>query len=123
MIPKTPRQRNQTLLGIAQGRPCLIQLDGCDGGGESTVACHSNWNDYGGKGMGRKASDEYTVWGCMSCHFEIDQGKKLTALQKRQIFEQAHQRQIEEWEKITKSMTERPKTREAAKWALDQLCE
>lgn len=118
---KDIRQRNTAVLELARGRPCLIMLDGCDGGGETTVAAHSDWSDLGGKGMARKANDEYTVWACCSCHYEVGHGKKLSNEQKREAWLEGHKRQIEEWNKIVKNMNERPRNRAAAMWALEML--
>ena len=50
---------------LAQGKPCLIRLPGCNGGGETTVLCHYRMP---GDGMGRKPPDERGAWGCNSCH-------------------------------------------------------
>lgn len=33
--------------------------------------CHANWAEFG-KGMGKKAHDEYTIPLCRACHKELD---------------------------------------------------
>jgi len=56
-------------------------------------AAHSNWG--GGKGRGIKADDNLTAALCMSCHFDIDQGKELTKEQRKDLWIQAHQKTVE----------------------------
>lgn len=34
-------------------------------------ACHANWAEYG-KSLGKKASDEFTISLCRTCHYEFD---------------------------------------------------
>lgn len=43
---------------IARGKPCMVRLHGCDGGGETTVLAHY-----------RLAG---TAWCCARCHDIID---------------------------------------------------
>ena len=52
-------------------------------------AAHSNMAQHG-KGRGIKASDEYTAALCMSCHYEIDQGKTLSKEQRQKLWNDAH---------------------------------
>lgn len=42
-----------------------------------------------GKGMGMKADDSASAALCMSCHFEIDNGKNLTRDERRQLMNKA----------------------------------
>lgn len=60
----------------ARGRPCLVRLPGCDGGGETTVLAH--FRDLSlGSGVGLKPSDLAAgAWCCDSCHSIIDQRMK-----------------------------------------------
>jgi Protein of unknown function (DUF1364) len=119
MFPKSPRQENPALLKLAQGKPCLMQVNyeclGADG--HTTVAAHSNEQRHG-KGRGIKAHDQYTVWSCIYCHAWYDQGK-ATREEKRAAFETAHTRQVQAWRQIVETVS--PKERGAAQWALDRI--
>ncbi len=65
--------RNQALLDLAEGEECLLRVPRyCQGGTETTVACHSN-RTRDGKGKGIKAHDWAIAFGCVGCHFFIDQ--------------------------------------------------
>lgn len=39
-------------------------------------ACHANWQEFG-KGMGKKASDDYTIPLCLPCHQWLDQYQEM----------------------------------------------
>ncbi|WP_432481650.1 hypothetical protein [Moraxella sp. ZY200743] len=39
-------------------------------------ACHANWGQFG-KGMGIKASDDYTIPLCNACHQWLDQYQEM----------------------------------------------
>ena len=96
---KTIPYRDKKLLDFARGKPCLLTaVNGCLGGynTSTTVACHSNQSKHG-KGLGRKADDCYTVWGCVNCHSWLDQGKAPKA-EKVRAFDAALGRQVREWE-------------------------
>ncbi len=54
----------------ARGKPCMVRLPGCDGGGETTVLAHYRLAGYCGTGM--KPPDELAAWACWSCHERID---------------------------------------------------
>ena len=56
-------------------------------------AAHTNWG--GGKGRGIKADDNLVAALCISCHFEVDQGKSLSKHARQQIWERAHQRTVD----------------------------
>lgn len=120
-FPKAQPNRNPTLLEMARGRYCLLRVPGvCLGGTESTVAAHSNFAQHG-KGMGRKASDAYSVWACRACHIEwMDQGPASKGV-KQMAFMRAHADQVLEWRYITQDTREPPRFRRAAQWALDTL--
>lgn len=51
-------------------------------------ACHSNW--HGGKGKGIKASDEYVAALCQKCHYEVDQGARLSKAERQEMWVNAH---------------------------------
>jgi len=117
-IPRTERKRNPTLLGLAQGRPCLLRIGGvCNRDPETTVACHSNWQEHGKAGA-RKADDHRTVWGCSACHHWFDRGPAPEAV-KRTAFANAHAEQVLHWAYLASSH-HRPEA-QAARWALDLL--
>ncbi len=69
--PKTV-YRNQALLDLAKGEECLLRVPKyCQGGTDTTVACHSN-QLRDGKGTGIKAHDWAIAFGCAGCHWFID---------------------------------------------------
>lgn len=55
----------------ARGRPCMVRLSGCDGGGETTILAHYRLSGY--CGIGAKPIDELGAWCCYSCHQIVDQ--------------------------------------------------
>lgn len=63
--------RSRKVLDHARGQPCCLRFIGCDGGGETTVACHIRDAH---KGTGIKASDHSIVFGCAHCHRLLDEG-------------------------------------------------
>lgn len=71
MFPKFQYMRSKAHLRRVAALPCQI----C-GAGAPSQASHSNQARHG-KGRGIKASDEFTAALCPSCHYEIDQGKRL----------------------------------------------
>ena len=110
--------RNRYLLDMARGRDCLLRIPGvCNYNPETTVACHSNQQQHG-KGMGIKAHDWATAWGCSSCHAWLDQGMADKA-DKAMAFKAAMARQEAAWLDVCKHG--KPKDRQAAKWALTRL--
>jgi hypothetical protein len=46
----------------------------------------------GGKGRGIKADDNLVAALCLKCHWEIDQGVKLTKRERQEMWQKAHQR-------------------------------
>lgn len=51
---------------IAAGRPCMVRLPGCDGGGETTVLAHYRMSGFCGVGI--KPDDlAFGSWACVSC--------------------------------------------------------
>jgi hypothetical protein len=88
MIPKQTYIRSQKLLKAVASLPCQ-----CCGHPDSQAA-HSNW--WGGKGKGIKASDEFSASLCLKCHWEIDQGNKLTKVERKQKWLSAHRRTVQE---------------------------
>lgn len=119
-IPKNPRQKNARLLDLARGRPCLLRWrPGCAGAeGSTTVACHANGHA-SGKGLGYKAHDWRSVWGCYVCHTEFDQGGHPAEVL-QPVFDAAWLLQISEWEKIALAPATKPADAKAARWALER---
>ena len=112
-VPKSTPKRNPHLLRMARGQPCLLRLPGCDGGGATTVAAHSNAHRHG-KAMGRKADDCFSVQACFSCHVALDQGPASRA-EKETWFALAFSRQIKAWHRIAADPTAKPKDADAAR--------
>jgi hypothetical protein len=114
VFPKEPANRNRALLDMARGRQCLLRVPGvCQGGTETTVACHENQ----GKGMGVKSSDVRSVVGCFACHEAYDRGPARRDV-KRGWFRDAHRLQVLEWRRIAEDIHEHQRYRSAANWAL-----
>lgn len=59
----------------ARGKPCMVRLPGCDGGGETTVLAHYRLAGYCGTGL--KPPDVFGAWSCGPCHDAIDGRRKL----------------------------------------------
>ena len=59
------------------------------GSGSQVQAAHSNMAQHG-KGKSIKASDEYTAALCQTCHFEIDQGAKMSRAERQDAWTAAH---------------------------------
>jgi hypothetical protein len=85
MFPKHAYVRDKALLK----RVAQLDCQHC-GSGEMVQAAHSNWG--GGKGRGIKADDNLVAALCLKCHWEIDQGVKLTKLERQEMWQKAHQR-------------------------------
>lgn len=113
--------RSKDLLTLAQGQECLLNISKrcLTTEGSTTVACHENSLD-AGKGMGLKADDSRTVWGCYFCHTMLDQGN-MTYEEKQEVFRESHILQIYEWIKIAQNPCLRPWKVDAAKQVLDHL--
>lgn len=63
---------------LAKGKPCMIRLPGCDGGGPTTVLAHFRLSGYCGVGM--KPSDLLAAHACASCHDMVDGRRKLAGV-------------------------------------------
>lgn len=79
--------RSAELLAMAAEHACTIRLPGCKGG--PCVSCHSNQAKHG-KGKSVKAHDCFIAFGCSHCHYEIDQGKNLSAAERTAAWERGH---------------------------------
>ena len=58
------------------------------GRGTQVQAAHTNWG--GGKGRGIKADDNLVAALCQTCHFEIDQGAKMSKAERQAAWTAAH---------------------------------
>ena len=115
--PKDEAYRDPVLLEMARGRPCLLLVPGvCNHRQDTTVACHQNE----GKGMGIKAPDSSSCWGCLACHTWYDQGP-APRRQKRMVFMGAHSRQVLAWRQVAADPAEPERFRRAARRALEHL--
>lgn len=57
----------------ARGKPCMVRLHGCDGGGDAdgtVVLAHYRLAGYCGTGI--KPPDELAAWCCARCHDLVD---------------------------------------------------
>ena len=81
--------RNEKLLKVVREAPC--QQCGIQNG--TVVAAHSN-QMRDGKGRSLKASDYRIAALCHYCHYEIDQGSKLSREERLNIWEDAHRKTI-----------------------------
>ena len=88
MIPKHQYVRSKKLLKLVSSLDCQH----C-GSGHMVQAAHTNWG--GGKGRGIKADDNLVAALCQTCHFEIDQGAKLSKAQRQQAWNIAHYKTVQ----------------------------
>ena len=79
--------RSKKLLKLVAGLDCQA----C-GSGEMVQAAHSNWG--GGKGRGIKADDNLVAALCLRCHYEIDQGSKLSKEERMGKWLKAHNKTV-----------------------------
>ena len=81
--------RNKRLLEVVRQSPCQT----CGAKNGTVVAAHSN-QLRDGKGRGLKASDAAIAAMCYSCHYDIDQGSKLSKQERIDVWESAHRKTI-----------------------------
>ncbi len=87
-------------LALCRGQPCYLMLPGVTVHEMDTVVpAHSNQSRHG-KGMGLKASDNFTVPACYACHYQIDQGKNMTREEKFAAWDAAFARWKEDRARI-----------------------
>ena len=79
--------RSKRLLKLVAGLDCQA----C-GSGEMVQAAHTNWG--GGKGRGIKADDNLVAALCLRCHYEIDQGSKLSKEERMEKWLKAHSKTV-----------------------------
>jgi CRISPR/Cas system-associated protein Cas10 (large subunit of type III CRISPR-Cas system) len=81
--------RDKRLLELCRELPCQI----CGRQNGTIVAAHSN-QIKDGKGTGIKAPDYRVAALCNECHFEVDNGNKLSKEEKRELWDAAHKSTI-----------------------------
>ena len=81
--------RNKLILDLAHESPC----QGCGAIDGTVCASHSN-QQRDGKGTGIKANDYRVAYLCNTCHFEIDNGNKLSREERKEKWEEAHRATI-----------------------------
>lgn len=79
--PRKPAFRSEKLRRLVATLPC--QHCGAHG---RTQAAHRNE----GKGMGLKTSDALVAALCVECHTELDNGKRLTREERRDMWNRAY---------------------------------
>ena len=79
--------RSKKLLKLVAGLDCQA----C-GSSEMVQAAHTNWG--GGKGRGIKADDNLVAALCLRCHYEIDQGSKLSKEERMEKWFKAHSKTV-----------------------------
>lgn len=63
------KTKSNKLRSSAKGQDCTLRLVGiCNFNPETTVLCHVGVNS----GVGTKSGDNMAVFGCSSCHSELD---------------------------------------------------
>jgi len=67
----------------ACGKPCMVRLPGCDGGGETTVLAHYRIGGYCGVGM--KPPDVLGAWACAKCHAAVDGVRSIDGYTRTEI--------------------------------------
>lgn len=83
MFPKHNYIRSKKLLRLVASLNCQH----C-GSGVCVQAAHTNWGE--GKGRGIKADDNLVAALCQPCHFEIDQGAKMSRVERQAAWTAAH---------------------------------
>ncbi len=63
---------------LARGQPCMVRLEGCDGGGETTVLAHYRLSGYCGTGLTPISDLAFGAWACFSCHEIVDMRRKTS---------------------------------------------
>lgn len=77
--------RSTKLLELVRQLPCQH----CGKQDGTVCAAHSN-QQRDGKGMGIKAHDFRIAALCHSCHMELDQGNRLSKMERMEYWEDAH---------------------------------
>lgn len=88
-LKRSTMYRNKKLLEVVRESPC--QICGIQNG--TVVAAHSN-QLRDGKGRGIKAPDYRIAALCYNCHYEIDQGSRMSKHERLNAWDEAHRRTI-----------------------------
>ena len=88
--PKFQYVRSKRLLEACRELPC--QHCGISDG--TVVAAHSNSAAHG-KGRSIKAGDQYVAAMCMTCHYELDQGRAWSRADREAVWTAAHIRTVQ----------------------------
>ena len=81
--------RNKQLLKLISSFPC----QSCGIQDDTVVAAHSN-QLRDGKGRGIKAHDYRVASLCFKCHADLDQGTRMSKVERVEFWEEAHRRTI-----------------------------
>lgn len=87
-FPKHQYIRSPKLMEAAREIPCQH----CGADDFSVCAAHTNWQ--GGKGRGIKADDNLIASLCFRCHYELDQGSKLSKQERQKMWLEAHNKTV-----------------------------
>ena len=68
---------------LAEGKPCMVRLQGCDGGGETTCLAHYSLGGISGRGI--KSPDLIGAWCCFKCHELIDGRQHIANLTRQEV--------------------------------------
>ena len=72
------------LRNAARGKPCMVRLTGCTGGGDTTVLAHYRMAGYSGVGM--KPDDlAFGAWACLNCHDLVDGRRREPGLSRQDL--------------------------------------
>lgn len=83
--------RNPKLLKAAQDCPECMHCGKHNEG--DVVAAHSNQLK-DGHGRGIKAQDYRIAYLCFACHYAVDQGKDMSKVERREMWDEAHRKTI-----------------------------
>jgi len=87
--PKREYVRSRPLMKAYRAIACQL----CFAEDGTVCGAHSNWLCHG-KAKGKKADDNRCASLCSRCHFDIDQGAKLTKTERFELWWEAHVRTV-----------------------------
>jgi hypothetical protein len=67
----------------ANGERCTVRLEGCDGGGETTVFAHYSLSGFSGRGF--KSPEYMGAYCCFRCHNLIDGREHIANLTRNDV--------------------------------------
>lgn len=68
---------------LARDKPCMVRIEGCDGGGATTVLAH--YRMAGTCGVGMKPDHMQAAWACCRCHDAIDGRSRRLGMTKESL--------------------------------------